>query len=79
MGVSVTEGIGLQDGPDKLSIALEQLVEHLLILYVVAATRSLSRHWSVEQLRFGDGSDLLYLVQRLLRGRIVVLLQIVHR
>ena len=68
MGIGEVEVIGLKKGPNKLRIALQELVEHLGVVDVVASLR-LHRWWCImEQLVLGDCFDVDLLVESLERG-----------
>ena len=62
----MTERIRLEDGPNKLSVAFEQLVEHLTIIDVVAALWS-NCWWSImQQLILLDWLDVHLLIECLI-------------
>ena len=43
MGVRVAERVSFEDRPDEFGVTLEELVEHLAIVNVVATTRARAR------------------------------------
>ena len=78
MGVGVAEGVGFEDGPDELSVAFEQLVEHLAVVYVVAPSRSRARQRSRQELHFRYWLKVYRLVECIQGCRVKILSQVVQ-
>jgi len=76
--VRIVEVVLLENAANELRVALQQLVQHLLVLNVIAAARALSRHWRVQQLLLRYSVDVLNLIDRLHWGRVQVLRKIHH-
>lgn len=76
--VSEVERVGLEDGPDQLGVAFEQLVEHFTVIDVVAPTRALSWRGRLQQLCLGDGLYENLLIECVHGRSIQVLGQIVN-
>ena len=79
VGVRVVEVIGLEDAAHELCVTFEKLIEHLLVLDVVASAGSLSGDGRVQELLLGDLVDMLDLIDGLHGGCVEILCQVHDR
>ena len=78
MRICVVERVGLQDGAYKFCVSLEQLVQHLTIVYVVPSAWTLRRRRRIQQLRLIYGLDVNQLIEGVDGCSVQVVRQVVH-
>ena len=71
------KAVGFEDGSYQLRVTFQELVEHLAIVDMVAAARSLGRRGRLQQLRLCDRFNVYLLIERIYWRRVQVLRQIV--
>ena len=79
MRVRVVEVVGFEDAAHELRVTFEKLVQHLLVLDVVASARSLRGDGRVQKLLLGDLVDVLDLIDGLHGGCVEILSQVHDR
>ena len=74
----MTERIRLEDGPNKLSVTLEQLVEHLTIIDVGATSRPRARQRSRQELLLSYMLEVDRFIKSVQRRCVQILRQVVE-
>ena len=72
----MAESVRLENGPDKLSVTFEQLVEHLTIIYMVATARARVRQRSRQELLLSYMLEVNRFIERLQGRSVQVLCQV---
>ena len=77
MRIREIKAVGFEDGSYQLRVTFQELIEHLAIVDMVAAARSLGRRGRLQQLRLCDRFNVYLLIERIYWRRVQVLRQIV--
>ena len=72
MALRVAERISLEDASHQLGVAFQQFVQHLAIVYMVAASWALRLQGCVQQLLLSDWLYVYQLIESVHGGRIEV-------